>query len=153
MTTSSRLSISRTAIISLVIAAIVSVTMLRPSWPRDLWLKATTQELPFQFSTLGACDARDAYQPDQITLGKDRRSVQAFVSLNCADQPAEPSASRRSNTIFLHTKSVPLDPHSDSSAACYCSNNVTFTLKHTVRPGERIVYISDSSEAAKLIAP
>jgi hypothetical protein len=153
MTTSSRLSLSRTAIITFGIAAVVAVTVLRPSWPRDLWLRATTQDLPFQFSTLGACDERDAYQPDEITLGKDMRSVQAFVSLNCAEKPGEPSASRRSNTIFLRTKSVPIDPQSDLSAACYCSNKVTFTLESAIRPGERVVYISDSFEGAKLIAP
>ena len=153
MITSSRLRISRIAATSLGIAAIVAVTILRPSWPQDLWLKATTHDVPFQFSYLGACDERNAYQPDEITLSNDRRSVHGFVSLNCADKPGEPSASRRFNTIFLRTKSVSIDPQSDLAAACYCSNKVTFTLRDSIQPGQHVVYISDSFEGAKLIAP
>ena len=99
------------------------------------------------------CNERDAYQPDEMSLSNDRRSVQVFVSLNCADKPGEPSASLRSNTLFLRTRSTPIDPTSDLAAACYCSNKVTFTLKEPIQSGQKVVFISDSFEGAKLIAP
>ena len=153
MAKSSRQRVSRIAMLVVGIAAIVAVTILHPSWPQDLWLRATTRLIPFEFTSLGMCNERDAYQPDEMSLSNDRRSVQVFVSLNCADKPGEPSASLRSNTLFLRTRSTPIDPTSDLAAACYCSNKVTFTLKEPIQSGQKVVFISDSFEGAKLIAP
>ena len=153
MTKSSRPLVLRIAAMSIVIAAIVAVTIFRPSWPRDLWLEATTQDVPFEFTASGACEQRDAFQPDELSLSKDRRSAHIFVSLNCADKPGEPSASRRSNSLFLRTKSVSIDPTSELAAACYCSNKVTFAFKDPIPAGQNVVFISDSFEGSKLIAP
>ena len=153
MTKGSRIRLSRVALIALVTASFIALTIARPSWPRDTWLKVTTRSIPFEFSSLGACDERDAYQPDQIWLAEDRKSIEGYVSLNCADKPGEPSASRRGDTIFLRTKSVAIDPDSGLSAACYCSNKIQFAFHDQVRPGQQVVLISGSFESAKLIAP
>ena len=153
MVKNSRQRVSRIAVLVVGISAIAAATIYRPTWPQDLWLKATTRTVPFEFASLGACDERDAYQPDEMSLSKDKRSIQVFVSLNCADKPGQPSASQRSNTLFLRTKSVPIDPNSGLSAACYCSNKVTFTLKEPIQSGQNVVFISDSFEGSRLIAP
>ena len=153
MTRGSRISVPRIALIVLVVASLLALTIARPSWPRDAWLKATTRSVPFEFSSLGACDERNAYQPDQIWLAEDRKRVEGYVSLNCADKPGEPSASRRGDTIFLRTKSLPIDPDSQLSAACYCSNKIRFDFNDQVRPGQQVVLIIGSLESAKLIAP
>ena len=153
MVKDSRQRVSRIAALVAAITAFAAASIYHPTWPRDLWLMATTRAVPFEFASLGTCDQRDAYQPDEMSLSNDKRSVQVFVSLNCADKPGQPSASQRSNTIFLRTKSVPIDPDSGLSAACYCSNKVTFTLKDPIPSGHNVVFISDSFEGSRLIAP
>ena len=153
MTKGSRVRLSSIALITAVVAGLAALTIAHPSWPRDAWLKATTRSIPFEFSSLGACEERDAYQPDQISLSQDRKTIQGFVSLNCADKPGSPSASRRGDTIFLRTKSLAIDPTSGLSAACYCSNKVRFALHDQVLPGQQVILISDSFESARLIAP
>ena len=153
MVIGSRQRVSRIAVLVVGISAIVAATIYRPTWTQDLWLKATTRAVPFEFASLGTCDDRDAYQPDEISLSKDKRSVEIFVSLNCADKPGKPSVSQRSNTIFFRAKSVPIDPNSGLSAACYCSNKVTFTLKEPIQSDQKIVFIIDSFEGSRLIAP
>ena len=153
MAKNSRIRVSRVAVITVITASLVALTIARPSWPRDAWVKLTTRSIQFEFSSLGACDKRDAYQPNQITLGSDRKTIDGYVSLNCADKPGDPSASERGGTIFLRTKSLAIDPTSDLAAACYCSNKVRFSLNDQVLPGQQVVLISDSTELARLIAP
>jgi len=151
MVKGSRQRVSRIAVLVVGITTIVAASIYRPTWPRDLWLMATTRAVPFEFASLGTCDERDGFQPDEMSLSNDKRSVQVFVSLNCADKPGQPSAIQRSNTLFLRIKSVP--PDSGVAAACLCSNKVEFTLKDPIPSGQNVVFISDGFERSRLIAP
>ena len=153
MTHYSRVRIPRLAVTTAIAASLVAITIARPSWPRDVWLLATTRNVSFEFASQGMCEERNAYQPDQISIGSDRRTIEGYVSLNCADKPGEPSANQRGDTIFLRIRPLAIDPGSDLSAACYCSNRVTFSLRNQIHPGQRVVLISDSLESARLVAP
>ena len=153
MTQGSRVGILRIAAMTAIAASLVAVTIVRPSWPRDVWLMATTRNIPFEFSSQGMCEERDAYQPDQISIGSDRRTIEGFVSINCADKPGNPTASQRGDTIFLRVRALAIDPGSGLSAACYCSNKVKFSLQSRIQPGQHVVLISDSFESARLVAP
>lgn len=153
MGTPERRRTSRSALIAVAILAVVVATILRPTWPQDVWFAATTKEVPFEFASLGVCEERDPYQPDTMALSSDRRSIQVFASLNCADTPGHPSVSQRANTLFLRTRPVPIDPDAGLAASCYCSNKITFALRSPVRPGQHVIFFSGNSEEARLIVP
>jgi hypothetical protein len=153
MIKTSRIRLSRIALIAVITSGFVMLTIASPSWPRDAWIKVTTRAIPFEFSSVGACKERNAYQPDKIWLGSDRKAIHGYVSVNCADKPGNPSITQRAGTMFLRVDSLPLDPTSDLSAACYCSNKVLFTLHEPFDPNQRVVLISDGIESARLIAP
>ena len=145
---------ARIVTVSIALALIAFVSLLQPSWPRDLWLQITTRNLQFEFTQKSLRTERNAYQPDQPLISPDNRTVTALVSLNCNDVPGQPSATVRSDIVYLSIHSEPSNPNSQMAASCGASSNsASFDLGQPIRSGQKIVFLADAAEKASLVAP